>query len=168
MPTLKKGTRQECGDWCEAVPCQEVYQTKDVCRRLNIWANPPQILIDKMMSLGAAVVSGQFIYCSGDFQGWHTNGNVLGQRVYISWADQRHMSGMRFYIDNKYIDSPDQEGWNLRAFTPPVWHSVYANCARASVGFLFSQSSPFGRDILQPIRITQCEDIDNIAARVCR
>jgi hypothetical protein len=160
MPALNEGYRYDCGDWDENVPAQERHQSLE-CRRLSVWNDPPQEIVATMRSLGANI-SGSFIYKPGDFQGWHTNGNVLGQRVYISWAEQSHMSGMRFYVDNQYIDSPDERGWNLRAFTPPVWHSVYARCMRASVGFRFCPSSPLGDDVFQPISMSKYEDINAV------
>lgn len=159
---LIESTRQEFGNWNEVIPEQEIYQSTN-CRRLNIWSNPPQEIIEKMLYLGAWHLSGSFIYKPGDFQGWHTNGNALGQRVYISWAEKANMSGMRFFIDGKVVESPDTGGWCLRAFTPPVWHSVYANCVRASVGFLFPEASPFGIDTIQPIKIGELADIDKVA-----
>ena len=162
-PDLNESYRYDCGDWNENFPAIDRHQSLD-CRRLSVWSDPPKEIIATMLSLGSNI-SGSFIYKPGDFQGWHTNGNVLGQRVYLSWAEQSRVSGMRFYIDNQYIDSPDERGWNLRVFTPPVWHSVYANCIRASVGFRFSPSSPFSEDVLQPISITEYGDINKIAGR---
>lgn len=164
-PTLNEGYRYECKSWNEDVPpVAERHQSLD-CRSLNVWTTPPREIIEKMIAIGAKHLSGAFIYKPGDFQGWHTNGNALGQRVYISWAEEANMSGMRFFIDGQVVESPDTGGWCLRAFTPPVWHGVYANCVRASVGFLFPEASPFGVDIIQPIKIEKLDDIERVASQ---
>lgn len=121
--------------------------TKD--RKLSIWQNAPQELIDLCKNLGGKGPSGNWIYGLGDYQGWHTNSDVLGQRLYISWASEDKKSGMKFFINDTIIDSPDNKGWNIRLFNPPVWHMVYSDCIRASIGFIFSNS--LDKERLQPI-----------------
>lgn len=110
--------------------------TKD--RKLSIWKNPPVELVQSCRDIGGRGPSGNWIYGPGDYQGWHTNSDVLGQRLYISWASEDKKSGMRFYVNDAIIDSPDNKGWNIRLFNPPVWHMVYSNCIRASIGFIFN------------------------------
>ena len=70
--------------------------------------------------------------------GWHTNYKAPGLRVYLAHSDG--ISGMRFFVDGKIIDSPDKPGWNLREFfidpEDPLWHCVYSETAtRLSLGF---------------------------------
>ena len=135
----------------------EIPQDKEIyvsCedRRLYVWQNVPNEIIDFVKNtMGGTGPSGNWIYEAGGYQGWHTNGNVLGQRLYVSWAEKEAQSGMKFYIDQQIIDSPDYAGWNIRLFTPPVWHSVYSNCKRLSVGFIFKQ--PVDIDYLLPIKV---------------
>jgi hypothetical protein len=112
--------------------------TKD--RKLSIWQNAPQELIHLCKNFGGKGPSGNWIYGPGDYQGWHTNSDVLGQRLYISWASEDKKSGMKFFINDTIIDSPDNKGWNIRLFNPPVWHMVYSDCIRASIGFIFSNN----------------------------
>ena len=109
-------------------------------RKLYTWNNVPAVLVDVCKKLGGLGPSGNWIYAPGDYQGWHTNSNVLGQRVYVSWASEDKQSGMKFFVDDAVIDSPDKSGWNIRVFNPPVWHMVYSGCIRASVGFIFERN----------------------------
>jgi hypothetical protein len=121
-------------------------------RRLYVWKNPPRDIIDYVKNtLGGSGPSGNWIYQKGGYQGWHTNSNVLGQRLYVSWAEENAKSGMKFFIDNQVVDSPDYQGWNIRLFTPPVWHSVYADCLRVSLGFIFKES--IDTDIILPVKV---------------
>lgn len=112
--------------------------TKD--RKLSIWQNASQELIDLCKNLGGKGPSGNWIYGPGDYQGWHTNSDVLGQRLYVSWASENKKSGMKFFVNDTIIDSPDNKGWNIRLFNPPIWHMVYSDCIRASIGFIFSNN----------------------------
>jgi len=127
-------------------------------RSLWIWASPPQILIAHMQTLGYHV-SGNWLYFPGDYQGWHTNSDYPGQRLYFSWASESNKSGMKFFVNGELIDSPDLEGWNLRVFTPPIWHSVYSECVRASVGFVGTQRRTICPDSLQPVSAQNVEDL---------
>jgi len=121
--------------------------TKD--RKLSIWKNAPTELIQLCRDMGGRGPSGTWIYNKGDYQGWHTNSDVLGQRLYVSWANEDKKSGMRFFINDTIIDSPDNKGWNIRLFNPPVWHMVYSDCTRASIGFIFHHN--IDQERLQPI-----------------
>jgi hypothetical protein len=121
--------------------------TKD--RKLSIWKNAPKELIDLCKSIGGKGPSGIWIYDPGDYQGWHTNSDVLGQRLYVSWASEDKKSGMKFFINDIVVDSPDNKGWNIRLFNPPVWHMVYSDCTRASIGFIFDPD--ISEEILQPV-----------------
>lgn len=128
---------------------------KDICvsckdRRLYLWKNVPKTIVNCVKTtLAGDGPSGCWIYTAGGYQGWHTNSDVPGQRLYAAWAETAGKSGMRFCVDGKIIDSPDQAGWNVRLFTPPLWHSVYADCLRVSVGFICRSSTL--PDTLTPI-----------------
>jgi hypothetical protein len=78
--------------------------------------------------------SGAFWYPPGGFQDWHTNSDNPGKRLYVSWSETGD-SGMRWHRDGEVVDDPDQPGWNVRIFSTPQWHMVYANCWRFSVGW---------------------------------
>jgi hypothetical protein len=121
--------------------------TKD--RKLSICKNAPTELIKLCRDIGGRGPSGNWIYGPGDYQGWHTNSDVLGQRLYVSWASEDKKSGMKFYINETIIDSPDNKGWNIRLFNPPVWHMVYSDCLRTSIGFIFNPD--ISEQSLQPI-----------------
>lgn len=131
-------------------------ETSTSDRSLWSWKSVPKELDGYMRSIGG-FLSGAWVYSPGDYQGWHTNSSPLGQRVYLSWASDHAKSGMRFVVDNQIIDSPDHAGWNLRAFTPPIWHSVYCDCTRVSVGYMFAER--WSCDIIQPIKVSYVEDL---------
>jgi hypothetical protein len=40
-----------------------------------------------------------------------------------------------------------------------VWHSVYCDCIRASIGFLMADSARWLPDILQPRTISEPDDL---------
>jgi len=149
-PILEYGSRED--DQSKIVNISPNHEnvtvsTKD--RKLSIWKNAPTELIALCRDIGGRGPSGNWIYSTGDYQGWHTNSDVLGQRLYISWASEDKKSGMKFYINNTIIDSPDNKGWNIRLFNPPVWHMVYCDCIRASIGFIFDPE--ISEERLQPI-----------------
>lgn len=121
--------------------------TKD--RKLSVWKNAPAELVRLCRNMGGHGPSGNWIYNEGDYQGWHTNSDILGQRVYVAWASEDKKSGMKFFINDAVVDSPDHKGWNLRLFNPPVWHMVYSDCIRASIGFIFSND--LDQERIQPV-----------------
>jgi hypothetical protein len=121
------------------------------------WKSPPEILSQHMEKFGYRK-SGCWLYMPGDYQGWHTNSEPAAQRVYYSWASENNKSGMKFKVNGQLIDSPDQEGWNRRSFTTPVWHCVYSNCIRASIGFM-SRQKDIIEDSFQPVSSHNLEDL---------
>jgi len=78
--------------------------------------------------------TGAFLYPPGGGQGWHTNSNLAGTRVYAAWSETGN-SGMVFYENGRMRVEKDKPGWNVRAFVVPCWHAVWAECWRISVGF---------------------------------
>jgi len=155
-PGLHIGRREECREGFSGFAQERFHSCVD--RALWLWNSPPQSLVVQMKSIDLSM-SGQWIYLPGDYQGWHTNGDIPGQRIYYSWASESNKSGMRFMVDGQIIESPDKQGWNRRAFTPPIWHSVYCDCIRASVGFI--NRTDIGRfdDHLEPVSAENVEDL---------
>jgi len=140
-PILQYGSREDDQSNITKIKPNHIdvtVSTKD--RKLSIWQNAPKELVDLCKNLGGKGPSGNWIYGPGDYQGWHTNSDVLGQRLYVSWASENKKSGMKFFVNDTIIDSPDNKGWNIRLFNPPVWHMVYSDCIRASIGFIFSNN----------------------------
>jgi len=149
-PILQYGSRED--DQSKIVQIKPNHidvtvSTKD--RKLSIWKNPPIELVELCRDIGGRGPSGIWIYNKGDYQGWHTNSDILGQRLYVSWASEDKKSGMKFFVNDTVVDSPDNQGWNIRLFNPPVWHMVYSNCIRASIGFIFNND--LDQESLQPI-----------------
>jgi hypothetical protein len=122
-----------------------------------LWKSSPEILEQYMERFGYRK-SGCFLYLPYDYQGWHTNGNIPAQRIYFAWASESNKSGMKFWLNGEIIDSPDKEGWNRRSFTAPIWHCVYSNCIRASVGFM-SRQKDIIEDFMQPVSSPNLEDL---------
>jgi len=155
-PQLHISKREECRSGFAGMSINRDTSVTD--RALWIWSSPPQDLVVSMREAGYGV-SGKWIYLPGDYQGWHTNADVPGQRIYLSWASESNKSGMKFLVDDQIIDSPDKEGWNIRVFTPPVWHSVYCDCIRASVGFITRDIDRFIADALQPRSLQSLDEL---------
>lgn len=81
-----------------------------------------------------STITGAFVYPPGGGQGWHTNSNLPGIRVYAAWSENGN-SGMVFYENGEIRVDRDKPGWNVRAFKVPCWHAVWAECWRISIGF---------------------------------
>jgi hypothetical protein len=85
------------------------------------------------------VPSGHFHYPHTGYMSWHTNSNMPGKRIYITYVDEVNRSGFKYIEDDKMIDSVDSEEITIRQFVPgginPFWHCVYSNCNRYSFGF---------------------------------
>lgn len=93
------------------------------------------------------MISGFFLYPKGGgYMGWHTNEGNACTRLYISHAPEDDKSFFRYYCGGEYVTSWDKQGWNLRQFevtkgdNDPLWHCVYANVARLSVGFRINKN----------------------------
>lgn len=70
---------------------------------------------------------------------WHTNGNNIGIRIYVSWSENGD-SGMLWYKNNKVIIDKDNPGLNIRQFYTPCWHYVWSKCYRYSLGFKIKET----------------------------
>ncbi|WP_234775673.1 hypothetical protein [Paraburkholderia tropica] len=86
-------------------------------------------------------------YPRNGFMGWHTNNNLPGLRLYLTYADEMEMSFFRYMdpVTRKIITSFDKKGWALRLFCIPqdgfFWHCVYSDCNRYSLGWHMPVSS---------------------------
>ena len=85
-------------------------------------------------------ISGRIWYPINGFMGWHTNSNNKGFRVYCTFAKEGNKSFFRYRNPetDEIITSWDKEGWNFRIFKIGelnLWHSVYSQTDRFSIGY---------------------------------
>jgi GNAT superfamily N-acetyltransferase len=85
--------------------------------------------------------TGHFWYPNGGYMGWHTNLRTPGWRCYITIADEPGRSFFRYrHPDGRVITSWDRT-CDVRLFniTPsaPLWHAVYSETNRFSLGYKF-------------------------------
>ena len=92
--------------------------------------------------------SGNFLYPKGGYMGWHTNSNVPGMRVYVTYSPIENGSYFKYVdvIDGvpTVITDWDNKGLTVRAFDVKqepkyyFWHCVGSpNAPRISFGYLF-------------------------------
>ena len=125
------------------------------CDNLATIAYPPMSisipLIDHLEeTLQKTIIrpTGNFLYPTGGYMGWHTNGNMPGVRVYLAYSPVDHGSYFK-YVDrstNTVITDWDDKGWTVRAFEVSqypydfFWHCVGApNAPRISFGYWFKK-----------------------------
>jgi hypothetical protein len=100
--------------------------------------------------------SGHFWYPPGSYMSWHTNSGVPGWRVYINYAEEEGKSFFRYRDSStsNIVTLTDKE-WNIRIFritrTNPLWHAVYSNTNRFSLGYIIYRESVAER-IKQKVR----------------
>ena len=90
-------------------------------------------------------MSGFFLYpADGGYMGWHTNSDAPCTRVYITHVEEGGKSFFRYRDNGEYVTSWDKPGWNLRQFEVtednPLWHCVYSEEARLSIGFRINRT----------------------------
>lgn len=85
------------------------------------------------------LLSGHFFYPENGYMSWHTNEDAPGLRLYLSYTEYEGESFFIYRDGGKIIKDPDLKGWTAREFEinskSPLWHSVYADKPRISVGF---------------------------------
>lgn len=87
------------------------------------------------------VPSGHFWYPQGSYMGWHTNSRAPGWRIYINYAEEPGKSFFRYRdpATGEIVTLWD-DVWNMRVFRVttenPLWHCVYSNTNRFSLGYL--------------------------------
>lgn len=90
--------------------------------------------------------SGHFWYPPGSYMSWHTNSGAPGWRIYINYAEEEGESFFRYRDPStaKIVTLADKE-WNIRIFRitseSPLWHAVYSNTNRFSLGYIVYKES---------------------------
>lgn len=85
--------------------------------------------------------SGAFWYPRECSMGWHTNSKAPGWRIYINYADTEGESFFRYQDpETKEIITLSDNNWNFRVFKvsaeKPLWHCIYSNTNRFSLGYI--------------------------------
>jgi hypothetical protein len=82
-----------------------------------------------------------FWYPRGSYMGWHTNSGFPGWRMYVSFSEQPGRSFFRYRNPDsgEIVTSPDDE-WTVRLFLVSrdrvLWHSIYSETNRFSLGYM--------------------------------
>lgn len=94
---------------------------------------PLQAIKTATMSLYPGLhLRGAFYYPPGGGQGWHTNSDAPGWRVYLVRAPEE-----RSYLGTQEGIVLDRTGYaNVFQLGPGSWHYVMAACERWSLGFM--------------------------------
>jgi hypothetical protein len=87
------------------------------------------------------VNSGHLWYPKRAHMGWHTNALAPGWRIFISFAEEPDKSFFRYRDpETGEIITVWDKQWNLRVFRitrqNPLWHCVYADTDRFSLGWM--------------------------------
>lgn len=85
-------------------------------------------------------LSGRTWYPDNGYMGWHTNSDNKGFRLYCSFVREPGKSFFRFRHPKtkEIVTSWDKDGWNFRLFRIDddlLWHSVYSETDRFSIGY---------------------------------
>jgi hypothetical protein len=89
----------------------------------------------------AIASSGHFWYPQGSYMGWHTNSGAPGWRIYINYVEEPGKSFFRYRhpVTGEIITLWD-DVWNMRVFRvtaeQPLWHCVYSDTNRFSLGYV--------------------------------
>lgn len=94
--------------------------------------------------------SGHLWYPPGSYMGWHTNSRVPGWRIYVNYAEQPGRSFFRYREpDTGRIVTLNDKPWNIRIFRitrdRPLWHAVYSETNRFSMGYMVIRETYFSR-----------------------
>jgi hypothetical protein len=116
-------------------------------RRVKIMRNrlvPVIHELAKIYPCSSIQLSGFFLYPDGGYMGWHTNSDAPCTRVYITHVEEGGKSFFRYRDGGEYVTSWDKAGWNLRQFEVskenPLWHCVYSEEPRLSIGFRINRN----------------------------
>tara|TARA_B100001769_G_scaffold195119_1_gene155543 strand:+ start:24486 stop:25544 length:1059 start_codon:yes stop_codon:yes gene_type:complete len=100
--------------------------------------------------------SGFYYYPPNGACGWHTNANLVGKRVYLTYAEEENKSFFRYYDSEKdeIVTKYDKKGWNINSFNVEnnndggncFWHCVGSNTNRISLGFRLVKNTHFFED----------------------
>lgn len=89
----------------------------------------------------------QYWYPPGSYMGWHTNSSFPGWRLYITYCAEPHKSFFRYRdpLSGEIVTSMDT-GLDFRLFRVsaerPLWHAVYSETDRFSLGYMVRPWSP--------------------------
>ena len=90
------------------------------------------------------VLSGAYLYCPGDYCGWHTNSDEPYQRLYLVWNLNNNSSYFNYQNNktNEIISKLENKGISHNIFSTyknnQLWHCVgNLNNIRISIGFKF-------------------------------
>lgn len=94
--------------------------------------------------------SGHLWYPPGSYMGWHTNSKVPGWRIYVNHAEQEGRSFFRYRDPGTgQIVTLNDRPWNIRIFKisreRPLWHTVYSETNRFSMGYMVTRESLLAR-----------------------
>ena len=92
---------------------------------------------------------GFYLYPPNSYCGWHTNSGYIGERFYLSWCKEGNKSFFRYQDPKtKEIHTKwEKAGWNINRFKISnkedelLWHCVYSDTIRISIGFNLEYSS---------------------------
>jgi len=85
-------------------------------------------------------VTGRFWYPPNGFMGWHTNYLYPGYRLYCTHSAEDYRSFFRYRCPEtgQIVTEREQGGWQARIFLidreRPLWHCVYSETERISIG----------------------------------
>lgn len=99
------------------------------------------------IQMGADRVVNGIVYHPNGIMDWHTNSNMPGRKVYISFTMGEAMFAYRHPITGAVIDDIDNIGWTAREFlipaNPPyLWHAVHTQKLRFTFGFWYQEDNP--------------------------
>jgi hypothetical protein len=107
----------------------------------------------------AADNSGHFWYPPGGYMSWHTNTRTPGWRLYINYCEEPGKSFFRYRDPDRLVvvDSIDKQ-WNFRMFRiaqdKPLWHAIYSDTNRFSLGYRITLSGKPARAARVKNRLT--------------
>jgi hypothetical protein len=104
--------------------------------------------------------SGHLWYPPGSFMSWHTNSKVPGWRIYVNYAEQEGRSFFRYRdADTHKIITLNDKPWNIRIFKitrdKPLWHAVYSETNRFSMGYMVIRESYLTRALRKLKRLVR-------------
>lgn len=88
--------------------------------------------------------SNAIVYPPTGCLGWHTNANRPGLRFYLHWVEDIGQSSFKYWNGTNVINDVESMKTFARIFnvteeSNPIWHCVYSNTWRVSVGFYMEQ-----------------------------
>jgi hypothetical protein len=92
-------------------------------------------------------VGGHFLYPPGGYMGWHTNSGAPCWRIYITHAEEPSRSFFRYRDprSTEIVTSYDGD-FDVRMFLiapkQPLWHAIYSETNRYSIGFRILKRRP--------------------------